>query len=160
MESSDSALKPTNPKDLIGSGKLPLHLWPQTASAFGCLGLLDGMLKYGRTNWRVAGVRASIYFDAAVRHLTAWFEGEDADPDSGLNHLSHGLACLGILVDAMCANKLIDDRMFPGGWRKGVGDLTGHVARLKELHAHRTDVKHYTIADSGLLLPNNTKETT
>ena len=34
--------KPTNPKDAIGSDKLPLHLWPSTATALGCLGLLDG----------------------------------------------------------------------------------------------------------------------
>ena len=48
-------LKETNPKDAIGSQKLPLHLWPTTATAMGCLGLLDGALKYGRANWRVSG---------------------------------------------------------------------------------------------------------
>lgn len=32
-----SDVKPTNPKDLIGSGKLPLHLWPTTATAMGCI---------------------------------------------------------------------------------------------------------------------------
>lgn len=66
-----SDVKPTNPKDLIGSGKLPLHLWPTTATAMGCIGLLEGMLKYGRSNWREAGVRASIYVDACKRHLDA-----------------------------------------------------------------------------------------
>jgi hypothetical protein len=145
--------KLTNPKDLIGSGKVPLHLWPETASIYGCLGLLDGMLKYGRTNWRIAGVRASIYVDAARRHLMAWFEGEDFDPDSGLPHLCHGLACLAILVDAICANNLVDDRQVQGGYRKAITDLTHHVDRLKNLHSHRTGVKHYTIADNGLLMP-------
>ena len=67
--------KPTNPKDLIGSDKLPLHLWPQTATALGAVALLEGALKYGRANWRHAGVRASIYYDAAMRHWGAWFEG-------------------------------------------------------------------------------------
>lgn len=47
--------KETNPKDQLGSLKLPLHLWPMSATAFGCIGLANGMLKYGRSNWRHAG---------------------------------------------------------------------------------------------------------
>lgn len=140
-------MKPTNPKDLVGSGKLPIHLWPTTATMLGSLGLLDGMLKYGRSNWREAGVRASIYFDACNRHMNAWFEGEDTDPDSGLPHLAHALACLAILVDAKAAGKLVDDRMVAGGYRALVTELTPHVAALKALHADKAP-KHYTIADS------------
>lgn len=139
--------KATNPKDAIGSDKLPLHLWPATATALGCLGLLDGMLKYGRSNFREIGVRASIYVDAAKRHLDAYFEGEDADPDSGLSHLAHALACIAIIVDADAAGKLNDDRMVQGGYRKLVAKLTPHVKRLKALHASKHP-KHYTIADS------------
>ena len=140
-------LKPSNPKDLIGSGKLPLHLWPTTATALGCLGLLDGMLKYGRSNFRSVGIRASIYFDAAIRHLYAWFEGEDLDPDSGLPHLAHALACIAIIVDAGAANKLNDDRMIASEYRQFVTELTPHVDRLKKLHEQRNP-KHYTIGDS------------
>jgi len=141
-----SELKPTNPKDAIGSNKLPLHLWPETASALGCLGLLDGALKYGRSNFRAIGVRASIYYDASRRHLNKWFEGEDLDPDSGLPHLAHVLACVAILVDAEAAGKLNDDRMVAGGYTRFVDELTPHVARLKALHAEKHP-KHYTIAD-------------
>lgn len=140
--------KATNPKDMVGSDKLPLHLWPETATALGCLGLLDGMLKYGRSNWRSAGVRASIYVDACKRHLNAWFEGEEVDPDSGLPHLAHALACLAILVDAKAANNLNDDRQVPGGYRALLTELTPHVPRLKALHAGKAP-KHYTIADGG-----------
>lgn len=136
-------LKNTNPKDLIGSGKLPLHLWPETATLMGCMGLLDGMLKYGRSNWRASGVRASIYVDACKRHLNAWFEGEDLDPDSGLPHLAHALACLAILTDAQAAGVLEDDRMIQGGYRRLVEQLTPEVARLKELHSDKSP-KHYT----------------
>ena len=53
--------KPVNPKDGIGNTKLPLHLWPFSATAHGSLALLDGMLKYGRLNWRGTEVRASVY---------------------------------------------------------------------------------------------------
>jgi hypothetical protein len=34
------------------------------------------------------------YFDAAQRHLWAWWEGEARDPESGLPHLAHAVACL------------------------------------------------------------------
>lgn len=141
-----AGLKDTNPKDAIGCQKLPLHLWPSTATAMGCLGLLDGALKYGRANWRASGVRASIYFDAASRHLNAWFEGEEQDPDSGLPHLAHALACLAIVVDAEAAGLLVDDRQVPGGYRALISKLTPLVPELQEVHADRTP-KHFTIAD-------------
>lgn len=143
----DQTTKPTNPKDAVGSNKLPIHLWPTTATAMGSLALLDGMLKYGRSNFRAIGVRSSIYFDAVNRHLNAWFEGEDNDPDSGLPHLAHALAGLAILVDAEAAGKLNDDRMTKGGYRKLVNELTPHVERLKELHADKNP-HHYTIKGS------------
>lgn len=146
-ETVTSELKATNPKDAIGSDKLPVHLWPETATAMGCLGLLDGMLKYGRSNWRSAGVRSSIYVDAARRHVARWFEGEDNDPDSGLPHLSHALACLAILVDAQAAGKLNDDRQVRGGFADVLATLTPHVARLKALHAGKTP-RHFTIEDN------------
>lgn len=139
--------KPSNPKDAIGSDKLPLHLWPTTATAMGSIGLLEGMLKYGRNNWRVSGVRASIYVDACKRHLDAWFEGEEVAPDSGVPHLANALACLAILVDAEAAGLLTDDRQYRGaGYRTLVESLTPHVARLKALHSAKSP-KHYTIAD-------------
>lgn len=138
-----------NPKDLIGSTKLPVELWPATASALGSLGLLVGMLQYGRSNWRAAhqGVRASIYVAACKRHLDAWFEGEELDPDSGIPHLGHALACLAILVDAEAAGNLKDDRQFPGGYRKLVEELTPHVARLQAKYADKSP-RHFTIADA------------
>ena len=139
--------KPSNPKDIIGSDKIPFHLWPETATALGALGLLDGALKYGRANFRVIGVRASIYYDALRRHMNKWFEGEETDPDSGLPHLAHALACLAILVDAQAAGKLNDDRQVKGGYIEYVQDLTHHVKRLKE--SHKETPKHYTIEDTG-----------
>lgn len=144
----DHSTKLTNPKDLVGSNKLPLHLWPTTATATGCLALLDGMLKYGRSNWREAGVRYSIYADAAIRHIQAAWEGEDVDPDSELPHEAHALACLAIIVDARAAGKLHDDRAYNGsGYRRLVDELTPHVNQLKEKHAER-DPQHFTIADN------------
>lgn len=130
-----------NPKDVIGTNKLPLHLWPTTASAMGCIALLNGALKYGRSNWRAVGVKASVYVDACQRHLMAWFEGEEVD-EEGVPHLSAALACLAILVDCQAAGKLKDDRQFPGGHRELIDSLTPHVKRLRELHSGRSP-QHY-----------------
>ena len=139
--------KLSNPKDIIGSDKIPLHLWPETATALGSLALLEGALKYGRCNWRAVGVRASIYNDAAKRHLNKWFEGEDIDTDSGLPHFAHALACIAILVDADACGRLNDDRQVSGwGYIDLMKEMTPHVKRLKALHSGE-DVKHYTIAD-------------
>jgi hypothetical protein len=142
-----TAPKDPNPKDSIGSTKIPIHLWPTTATIMGALGLQDGALKYGRSNFRAAPVRASIYYDAAMRHLMAWFEGRQRDPDSGLPDLAHALACLAILVDAECAGTLIDDRMVDGGYLSLLAEMTPQVRRLQELHKDKNP-KHYTIADS------------
>ena len=148
MQPAASSTKPTNPKDLIGSNKIPLHLWPTTATTLGALALLDGALKYGRSNYRHIGIRASIYYDAALRHMHAWFEGEDNDPDSGLPHLAHALACLAIIVDADAACKMTDDRMVPGGYCALRQLLTPNVARLKNLHSDKGP-HHYTITDGA-----------
>lgn len=51
-EKNSQNLKSTNPKDIIGSDKLPLHLVPFSAIAYECLAYLEGALKYGRANWR------------------------------------------------------------------------------------------------------------
>jgi hypothetical protein len=138
--------KPTNPKDAIGSRKVPLHVWPNTATIYGVMGMLSGALQYGRSNYRAIGVRSSIYYDAARRHIDAWFEGVDVDPDSGLHPLAHALACLAIIVDAIEAGKLRDDRMIRGGYQECLARLTPEVERLRDKYAH-LNPHHYTIAD-------------
>lgn len=110
------------------------------------MALHDGALKYGRSNWRAAGVRASVYHASTLRHLMAWFEGQDNDPDSGLPHLAHALAGLAILVDAGAAGMLTDDRPIAGGYAAFAASLAPTVAELRAKHAHRNP-QHYTRAD-------------
>lgn len=139
--------KPTNPKDAIGSDKIPFHLWPETATILGALGCLDGACKYGRSNYREIGVRASIYYDAAIRHLNAWFEGEECAEDSDVPHLGHALACIAIVVDAQAAGKLHDDRQLPGGYKALLEAMTPLVKTIKARHEGKRP-KHFTIADA------------
>jgi hypothetical protein len=139
--------KAVNPKDGIGNTKLPLHLWPFSATAQGSLALLDGMLKYGRLNWRGTEVRASVYVGALLRHVAEWLEGVNVDAKSGLHPLAHGLACLAIIVDAEAAGTLVDDRNYPGGYVELAEALTPQVARLQALYADVKAPHHWTIKD-------------
>ena len=139
-----------NPKDAIGSTKLPLHLWPAEATAIGCLGMLEGKEKYGRNNYVAGdGVVASIYIDAAKRHIDAWFSGEEVSPDTLNDHLGNALACLAIIVKTRAHGKLIDDRDFApnAGYRKLVEELTPNVKRLQQLFADKSP-RHFTIGDN------------
>lgn len=140
--------KESNPKDAIGVTKLPLSLVPQTAIGMASLALLDGALKYGKFNWRVAGVRVSVYLDACRRHLAKWENGEEIDSDSGLPHLAHALACLAIIVDAKAAGKLTDDRPPSIDIGASIDEMTKHVGRLLEKHKDKHP-QHFTIADTG-----------
>ena len=139
--------KPTNPKDMVADGKLPLHLVPDTLDVFAALAFLEGALKYGAYNWRVAGVRASVYRSALDRHIKKWWNGEWADPGTGVPHLANAIACLAILVDASVAGKLTDDR--PPSINLA-GLITGSefdVKRIKE-RFEKDGVRHYTIDDT------------
>jgi len=69
-----------------------------------------GAEKYGRYNWRQNKVNASTYVSAIMRHLMAWQQGEDIDPESGRSHLAHIAAGCNILMDAKSCKNLIDDR--------------------------------------------------
>lgn len=102
--------KETNPKDPIGASKTPASFLPPQVLWEAGLSMMDGACKYGAFNWREAAVRASVYFDAARRHLDSWFEGEDEDPDSGENHIVKAITSLIVLRDAMIMDKWNDDR--------------------------------------------------
>ena len=103
-----------NLKDRIGSHKPPLHLIPPAAEILESAVMALGAKKYGAFNWRTADVKASVYVAAARRHLLQWFDGQDDDPESGISHLAHARACLGILLDALATEHLVDDRPTPG----------------------------------------------
>ena len=101
---------PGNPKDRVGARKPPLHLIPASAEIVEGAVMELGAKKYGPFNWRSEPVRASIYVAAAKRHLAQWLDGEDHDAESGISHLAHARACLGILLDALAVDTCIDDR--------------------------------------------------
>ncbi len=101
--------KDTNPKDGVGSLKpsytaVPVPVLYEIGAA-----LTEGARKYGGYNWRVAGVRTSVYIDATRRHIDDFWEGQDIDPDSGLSHITKAIASLVVFRDAQIQNMVAND---------------------------------------------------
>jgi hypothetical protein len=118
--------KLSNPKDAVGIFKAPMSRVPSGVMMEVGLGMLEGDLKYGAHNYRVVGVKASIYYDAAMRHLMDWWEGEDFDADSlaGLHHVSKAMSTLAVIRDSMIQGKFNDDRppRSPKGWMTALNE--------------------------------------
>lgn len=68
-----------------------------------------GAKKYKSHNWR-AGIERSRLLSAALRHILAYNEGEDLDPESGLSHLDHASCCLMFAREHHETHPELDDR--------------------------------------------------
>lgn len=121
--------KDTNPKDAVGTKKAPLSTVPSPVLFEIGLAMLEGARKYARHNYRIAGVRGSVYYDASLRHLMAWYEGEDIDPDSGLSHITKAIAGLIVLRDSMRIGNWTDDRppKVELGWIQELNKKAGEI---------------------------------
>lgn len=142
--------KPSNPKDVIGSRKIDLGLVPDTAVLCMATALTEGALKYGRFNWRIAGVRASIYHAAAKRHMAKYWNGQDQEPATTVHHLDSAMTCLAIMRDAMLYGKLTDDRPpcpNENAMAEAIDGQEKTVAWLKDLFKEHTP-HQFTIADT------------
>lgn len=47
-----------------------------------------GAKKYSRDNWK-KGLKTTEIVDSMLRHIYAYLNGEDVDPESGINHTGH-----------------------------------------------------------------------
>lgn len=140
--------KPTNPKDALAVSKLPMHLVPDTVKVFAALAFAEGAAKYGSYNWRVAGVRASVYRSALERHLAKWWNGEWADEKTGVPHLASIIACAGILLDANAVGKLTDDRPPAAPLGPLIDGMEADVRRVVDMFSDYTP-RQFTIADDA-----------
>lgn len=57
-----------------------------------------GSKKYADNNWQKVPDAKTRYYDAAMRHLDAWFNGDLKDAETGLPHLAHAICCLMFLM--------------------------------------------------------------
>ena len=76
------------------SGKPKLYLLPpKSINEVGKV-LTFGAEKYDPHNWRKVDDLQNRYSSAALRHIFAHIDGEDADEETGLSHLAHAICCL------------------------------------------------------------------
>lgn len=101
--------QPTTHGTKHDKSKAPMSLIPQSAlyevaEVFGF-----GAKKYGPHNWR-GGLEWSRLSDALLRHVNAWIDGEELDPESGKSHLAHAACNLLMLLESQQKQLGEDDR--------------------------------------------------
>lgn len=100
---------PANEGVKFDGGKLRMDLLPPDALEALARILTDGAVKYGPRNWE-RGMDWSRPYAALLRHLLAWWGGQDTDPESGHPHLWHVMTNAVFLVSYEQRNIGEDDR--------------------------------------------------
>ena len=91
-------------------GKLPIHLIPPESIMHLSRIFEYGAKKYSPDNWR-KGMAYSRMYSSAMRHLLAFWNGEDEDRESQLPHLAHAAwNCLALLWYLDNLTLELDDR--------------------------------------------------
>ena len=106
-------LPPILPSETEGlrydQGKAPLHLLPPELLTEVAKVLDFGAKKYAPRNWE-KGMDWSRVYSSLMRHLLAWWNGEDNDPETGLPHVAHIATNAAFLVAYNARNVGKDDR--------------------------------------------------
>ena len=120
---------------MIGMRKAPMSGLPAPVLMECGLVKLHGDLKYSAYNWRYASVRASVYYSAVWRHITAWYEGQDLDPDSGEHHIAHAITGLMVLRDSQMFGNCVADRPISHkpGWIQDMNERASAMIDKSEL---------------------------
>lgn len=93
----------------LDDGKLPWHLLPGDAVEE-IVSILDfGAKKYAPRNWE-KGMSWSRVFSALMRHMWAWWGGENVDKETGKSHLAHAGCCILFLIAFEKRKSGTDDR--------------------------------------------------
>ena len=86
-----AAIRPEGERSLrYNNGKADYSLIPLASMKEAAKVLEYGATKYARDNWK-RPTHWSVSFACLQRHLAAWQDGEDNDPESGRNHLGHAM---------------------------------------------------------------------
>jgi len=108
-EVGGSMTEPTTPFIKADVGKNLLGCLPPRALLATGRVLSYGAKKYSRDNWHRNRSLAR-YFDAMLRHLFAWWSGEDKDSETGESHLAHAACCIMFLLEMVEVGQFDDDR--------------------------------------------------
>lgn len=74
----------------------PQYIAPEMITALSSV-LAYGAWKYSPRNWE-KGMAWSRPFGGMMRHMWAWWKGENLDPETGFSHLWHAACCLMFLI--------------------------------------------------------------
>lgn len=123
-----------NPKTAMGAQKPDMSVVPPSSILHMATAMMSGAEKYGPYNWRESSISVRPYVSAAMRHLSAYLDGENYSQDTveaGLpvHHLAHVMSCCAILLDAESIGALNDNRPTPGK----SGDLIEYYRKAKIL---------------------------
>ena len=80
------------------TGKPRFSLLPLKQVATVVAVLEFGAKKYAPDNWQKVDNQRERYFDAAMRHIMSWWQGEKLDTETNLPHLAHAVCCLLFLM--------------------------------------------------------------
>lgn len=90
-------------------GKMPWHLLPPDVME-AILQVLDyGAVKYAPRNWE-KGMAWHRPFSALMRHMWAYWRGEDYDKETGFLHTAHAACCILFLLGYQLRGIGEDDR--------------------------------------------------
>lgn len=91
------------------TNKLRWDLLPFTSLTAVTEVMTYGANKYAERNWE-KGMRFTRVFASTMRHLTAWFIGEDKDPETKMSHLAHAACNILFLLHYELTTTGTDDR--------------------------------------------------
>jgi hypothetical protein len=92
----------------LDKGKPRFDLLPSAALTEVVRVLTFGAEKYAPYNY--LGLEWSRLFAALMRHLWAWWRGEENDPETGISHLAHAGAGVLMLLHCRMRDSGKDDR--------------------------------------------------
>jgi hypothetical protein len=102
-------LKEGASKNDAKDGKNMMQLFPPLAMQRISEVFTFGAMKYSDWNW-AKGLKWSRLYGALLRHLTAWYMGEEIDKETGKSHLAHAGCCITMLLEMMETRPDLDDR--------------------------------------------------
>lgn len=97
VESKPAAAQKDEPAWKQDAGKARIDLIAPEF-LFGTAAVLEfGAAKYAERNWE-KGMSWGRCFGALMRHMWAWWGGEQKDAETGMSHLAHAACCLMFLM--------------------------------------------------------------
>ena len=108
VDKLDKAIEESEGKK-FDTDKIRMELLPPEA-LFGTASVLTfGANKYDDNNWR-KGIKYSRVYGALMRHMNAWWAGEELDPETNISHLHHAGCCIMFLQTYVERNNITESR--------------------------------------------------